>query len=758
MSLFSVAALLLAAVLTSMAGAESTTKNANANEFVVKAWQPSHAAEHLRRGWRVHGALTSAEEMSYAHKFTVYLTHDASALRDLTRVHTAVSDPTHADYGKHLSKEQLDKLLRNDARHERVMAWLRAAGVERVVSHGDALQCDASPQAIRRAFNGAQLSWISHVASSQDSTSARVARVLGDVAVPAALADDVEFVAGLTEQFGGDAHRFKVLEASRQKRKADRASSAADAAAQPQPQRKCGKCEPMVPQTLRKYYNVSSSLAASGLYDNKQAVSAFEETFSAKGLAIFGKQIAKSQYPFKVSATPGAKLDPTNDATEGSLDVQYIMAMGQNVPTWFWAVQYSYWILEWTLDVLGQQSPPLVHSLSYGTSIEHQCDIASSWCGVLGYNSTAYAVRTGVELQKLGARGVTVLVSSGDNGAPGRANNGHCPLQEYCPLGGCQYSSSACQSVSLSINKQGLVIDCILPLGIGGYGCAAMASMLQIAPQNFSQIFDVALDFLQNDVGVQAAAWDVDVEGNPHLYVPRGHSCASINYLTTIDNGLFTFSGFVFNASDIRTGQVFIDEYPGSSSFITSVGATGFNSSSDPEQADSILNGGIITTGGGFSTAIDQPAYQASAVAQYFNTVPASRLPDPHMYNAKMRAYPDIAFAGERYVVVLDDGTGQFKTEEVSGTSASSPALAGLLSLINEQRLAQGLGALGFLNPLLYRAATVAPQVFNDVTEGSNRCTNAYCCQFGWPAAPGYDLSTGLGSINFGLFYDFATQ
>ena len=92
---------------------------------------------------------------------------------------------------------------------------------------------------------------------------------------------------------------------------------------------------------------------------------------------------------------------------------------------------------------------------------------------VLGYNSSAYVARTNTELQKLGGSGITVLVSAGDNGAPGRSNNGHCPLDPaaYCTLGGCDHSSSACDSVELSVTKAGQEIECILPLGAGGYGC-----------------------------------------------------------------------------------------------------------------------------------------------------------------------------------------------------------------------------------------------------------------------------------------------
>lgn len=72
------------------------------------------------------------------------------------------------------------------------------------------------------------------------------------------------------------------------------------------------------------------------------------------------------------------------------------------------------------MDVEGSVDPPLVHSLSYGTSIEQQCEIAAHWCNYNGYNSTTYMIRVNEEFMKLGTRGVTILISSGDNGAPGR--------------------------------------------------------------------------------------------------------------------------------------------------------------------------------------------------------------------------------------------------------------------------------------------------------------------------------------------------
>jgi len=62
--------------------------------------------------------------------------------------------------------------------------------------------------------------------------------------------------------------------------------------------------------------------------------------------------------------------------------------------------------------------------------------------------------------------------------------------------------------------------------------------------------------------------------------------------------------------------------------------------------------------------------------------------------------------------------------------------------LLNDLRLQNGQSTLGFLNPLIYAHATA----FNDITTGSNTG-----CGFGegWPAKPGWDGVTGVGTPNY---------
>ena len=90
----------------------------------------------------------------------------------------------------------------------------------------------------------------------------------------------------------------------------------------------------------------------------------------------------------------------------------------------------------------------------------------------------------------------------------------------------------------------------------------------------------------------------------------------------------------------------------------------------------------------------------------------------------------------------------------IGGTSASTPAMAGLFSLINEARLKQGMSPLGWLTPTLYGLAQTNPEVFQDITAGDN----SYGACSGFQAQPGWDGVTGWGPINFTQMYKVLTS
>lgn len=104
---------------------------------------------------------------------------------------------------------------------------------------------------------------------------------------------------------------------------------------------------------------------------------------------------------------------------------------------------------------------------------------------------------------------------------------------------------------------------------------------------------------------------------------------------------------------------------------------------------------------------------------------------------------PDVSLNGHNYQIVSGGSV-----EAVDGTSCSTPALAGMIALINDRLLNAGKTPMGFLNPTLYSLYSSTPAAFNDITRGNNECTEGICCTQGYSAVAGWDPATGLGTVN----------
>jgi len=188
--------------------------------------------------------------------------------------------------------------------------------------------------------------------------------------------------------------------------------------------------------------------------------------------------------------------------------------------------------------------------------------------------------------------------------------------------------------------------------------------------------------------------------------------------------------------------------FPASSPYVTAVGATQGGVTGGTEIVCSSQTGGVITTGGGFSTKFDAPSWQKNAISTYLSQVS----PQPVSgYSTSGRGYPDIAMAGHNYEVVIAG-----KLYSVSGTSASSPVVAAMASLVNAKLSANGGTSLGFINPTLYQAGVGS---FNSITSGNNKCTaSTTCCAQGFTATAGWDPVTGWGSVDYAKFESLFVQ
>ena len=153
---------------------------------------------------------------------------------------------------------------------------------------------------------------------------------------------------------------------------------------------------------------------------------------------------------------------------------------------------------------------------------------------------------------------------------------------------------------------------------------------------------------------------------------------------------------------------------------------------------DSSSNG-LAAGGGGVSAIFPKPWWQTG----------------PGMPSDGARDVPDVALtasgAHDGYIIYAGG------LMPVGGTSAASPSFAGIVALINQYVVAKGAqpkAGLGNINPNLYNLAQNTTGIFHDITVGDNivPCTagSAGCTtgSFGYKAGAGYDLATGLGSVD----------
>lgn len=197
-------------------------------------------------------------------------------------------------------------------------------------------------------------------------------------------------------------------------------------------------------------------------------------------------------------------------------------------------------------------------------------------------------------------------------------------------------------------------------------------------------------------------------------------------------------------SNDGKNATRFQPTFPAGCPWVTSVGGTHFV---QPEEA-------IYFSSGGFSETWPVPPYQVKAVSTYFLENPQAWKPWEKYFAKGGRGIPDVAMQGENYRVVLND-----KSYLIGGTSASSPAFAGLVSLLNDDRISKGKKPLGFLNPWLYSGGVA--KTFTDITKGRSTGCNGtrwgdpisgnpgLVPGAGWDAVPGWDPVTGLGTPNF---------
>ncbi len=171
--------------------------------------------------------------------------------------------------------------------------------------------------------------------------------------------------------------------------------------------------------------------------------------------------------------------------------------------------------------------------------------------------------------------------------------------------------------------------------------------------------------------------------------------------------------------------------WPASDPLVTAVGGTQLDLS--PSGARRSPDIAWFGSGGGYSSVFSKPSYQDDAL------------------RGDQRGIPDISMDAscQSSVVIYASFPGGGRWSGICGTSLATPLFAGVVALAD-----QVAGhPLGLINPALYRMAAAHDRGIVAIVRGGNsvRFPRGPTVQ-GYRAGPGYNLVTGLGTVDARYF------
>ncbi|KAL6065020.1 Peptidase S53 domain-containing protein [Balamuthia mandrillaris] len=329
---------------------------------------------------------------------TLYAALKERNLEYFEKLALAIADPDSPAYGRQLSLKEVTELTAPEQESvDQVVAWLSRHGVTdyEVMASRSFIRFKATVEQAERLLN-CQFRTFSHVLSP--------AKTVLRCHTPSFLEEGVHPLIDFIEPVHGFPRLKNVRDPS------------ANVAASNQKGK--DKNVNVTPTLIRQIYNVTVGTPNLGV-NNTQAVWEDQDDYSTSDLQKFFRSFAPNLVGQKVVKDLGDAENDPHDPGEGeaALDLQYIMAMGSFCPTYYYLYKEDDIFdafLRWVTDLASDPRPPLIHSVSYG---EYGGDYP---------NATVQRISN--EWMKLGARGVSILVASGDDGV---GCNDNCTKFEF---------------------------------------------------------------------------------------------------------------------------------------------------------------------------------------------------------------------------------------------------------------------------------------------------------------------------------------
>jgi len=444
--------------------------------------------QHLREDWVV------LEKANGGDKHTVSIAVKQKNLDLLHNKLMDVSSPNSPQRGQYLTWDEAHQLTANPDATASILSWLQQNGVEvkSVHKHGHYIKAETDVSTWEKLLSTS----FSRMTRSDGENSPTVVRATTDVSLPEDIAEHVEGIFRTT-QLPPPMNPGPIVTPL------DPASNAAN----------------VDPAIIKAYYKVTGEGSASV---SQSVVETINQVASPSDLAVFQTEFnLPSQTIAKDIGAHNSdlicKINP-NSCAEANLDVQYMMAMAPGTPLTYWYdSDFSAPFEDWIEQVAADANPPLVNSISYG--------------GPEPLMAASILTTFNTEAMKLGAQGVSIFVSSGDDGVAGNGARGNASACGYEP----SFPATSPYITAVGATQGG-------PLGGEEVVCSGNTSGVITSGGGFSTFYDqpdwqasAAATFLSRDSS--AVSGFASGRGYPDV------AMAGLNYPVVIGGSTYLVSG-----------------------------------------------------------------------------------------------------------------------------------------------------------------------------------------------------------------------
>jgi kumamolisin len=318
-------------------------------------------------------------------------------------------------------------------------------------------------------------------------------------------------------------------------------------------------------------------------------------------------------------------------------------------------------------------------------------------------------------------------------------------LQEFCKMANIAVPTVkpiSTDGISTSA-KDGAEGEVMMDIEVVGGVCPQSTIVVYFAnwtEQGWITALDAAIQDKVNNPGVISVSWGAPEDTD--IWTKQAMKQINQTLLEAAHLGVTVcIAAGDDGSSDADTdGHAHVD-FPSASPYVLAVGGTTIpkKGGTQPDvvwfEGDGLRQDNGGSTGGGVSTMFPRPTWQSNITIKSVNpgTIAGRVIPDLAA-NADWNASP--------YLLVVDG-----QAQPNGGTSAATPLVASLITLINSKRSPSN--RVGYLTPVLYQpkggsGPTVGAIGCRDITSGNNTTAQAG----GYSAGPGYDAASGWGTPN----------